>query len=96
MIHTVCKFWPRSLESVGDHQQPLKKAVRLPVGSVGKKCWKKFNKPLEKNCNPLEFFAHPLKALDKPLKPLENPLTTRWLAVGIYQFNEKPLLNVFA
>ena len=39
-----------------DHQEPLKKAVGLPVGSVGKKRWKKFNKPLE-------FFAHPLKAL---------------------------------
>jgi len=71
----------------------LKKAVRLPVGSVGKKRWKKLNKPLEKNCNPLEFFAHPLKALDKPL---ENPLTTRWLAVGFYLFNGKPLLYVFA
>ena len=87
---------PRSVESVGDHQEPLKKAVRLRVGSVGKKRWKKFNKPLEKNCNPLEFFAHPLKALDKPLKPLENPLTTRWLAVGFYPFNGKPLVYVFA
>ena len=84
------------VESVGDHQEPLKKAVGLPVGSVGKKRWEKFNKPLEKNCNPLEFFAHPLKVLDKPLKPLENPLTTRWLDVGIYLFNGKPLLYVFA
>ena len=74
----------------------VEKAVQLPVGSVGKKRWKKFNKPLEKNCNSLEFFVHPLKALDKPLKPLENPLTTHWLAVGFYLFNGKPLLYVFA
>ena len=71
-MHTVCKFRPRNVESVGDHQEPLKKVVRLPVGSVGKKRWKKFNKPLE-------FFAHLLKALDKPLKPLENPFVSHWI-----------------
>ena len=89
----VCKF---RLRSVGDHQEPLKKVVRLPAGRVGKKRWKKFNKPLEKNCNPLEFSVHPLKASDKPLKLLENALTTRWLAVGFYPFNGKPLVYIFA
>ena len=63
-------------------QEPLKKAVRLPVGSVGEKRWKKFRKLLEKNCNPLEFFAHLSKALDKLLNLLENRLTTHWLAFG--------------
>ena len=54
----------KSVEGVGNYLEPLKKAVGLPVGSVGKKCWKKFHKRLEKNCNLLEFFCAPVESVE--------------------------------
>ena len=64
-----------AFESVGDHQEPLKKAVRLPVGSVGKKRWEKFHKRLEKNCNPLEFF----ETVGTVGKSVGYPLVRCWI-----------------
>ena len=46
-----------ALKSVGKHQEPMKKVVRLRVRSVGKKRWKKFHEPLEKIATRWNFCA---------------------------------------
>ena len=38
------------------HENETQQTVRLPVGSVGKKLWKKFHKPLEKIATPWNIF----------------------------------------
>ena len=61
----------------------MKKAVRLAIGSVGKKRWKKFSQTVGKKLQPVGMFCAPVESVGKAIeavgKPVDYLSVRRWI-----------------